>query len=153
MSDFNAFVPAAKRYAQALSPMSFTLQFADMGLATVAGTESYADRFICVAPDVAIDSVYVHFNSTNAAGQTGVLRVKLIQDLANGQQTADLTVEVPFTRSTQEPFLLPVQQERLVVGRTVYLRIRASAGTGTQWWAGGAGQATEINGTIFFVST
>lgn len=139
----------ARKYSQGLSPLSFTLAFADMGLTTTAGQTSYADRFICVAPDISMDSVYLHFNATPTGGQVGVLRVKLIQAV-NPQQVVDLTKEVPFTTGFQEPYLMPVQQERLVVGKSVYLRLRASAATGTQWWAGGAGQATEINGTIFF---
>lgn len=146
MSGFQ-FQPNAERYAQGIVSVSFRQPFSTLGLTTTAGQTSYADRFICVAHDANLNQAFVLFDANQAGA--GVLKVSLVHGLEGGV-ASPITAEVAFKAASTEPVELAVQRERLVVGRAIYLRVRAEAGTGTQFWASGT---TEIQGTLFFVST
>lgn len=148
MSSFEQILnPNALRVAQGLMTVPFRQSLSSLGLTTTAGASSYADRFVCLAPDANLHQAFVLFDANQTGA--GVLRISLVQGL-EGSVAQQITSDTPFTAASVEPTLLPVQQERLKIGRAVYLRVRAEAGTGTQFWASGA---TEIQGTLFFVST
>lgn len=137
----------ANKYAQGIASVSFRQPFSTLGLVTTAGQSNYTDRFICIAHDANLHEAFVLFDANQAGA--GVLKISLVHGLSGGV-ASPITAEVAFKAASIEPVELAVQRERLVVGRGIYLRVRAEAGTGTQFWASGT---TEIQGTLFFVST
>lgn len=131
-----------------MSPVSFHLPMADMGLPAAGAPSVQTHRFICVLHDAGIDQAFVVFDQNVGGGGTMVL--SFVQQIEIGEVFA-VTQEVRITAATQLPTKMGRARVFARPGHVLYLRIQAFPdGSATPpWWL----TTTRLSGTINLLST
>lgn len=149
--DANAFRPQEPeanqgRYQVQLVP--FGVLLADLSLPAAGAAAVTADTFLAIPGDQVIDRIFIQIIGTISNFGIGTMVVSVVQDLPDGL-VEEITAPQAMDGSDDDVLELPLQRERIELGRPLYLRITASTSTGggTPWYLSAD---LQLIGTIHF---
>ena len=126
----------------------FNVALADLSLPAAGAAAVTADTFLLIPADNVIDRIFFQVIGTVSNSGVGVTQVSLVQSQPDGL-VEEITAVQALDGSEQDVIELPLQRERLELGRPIYLRVVASTSTGggTPWYLS---TGLRMIGTIHF---